>query len=48
MHETKLISEISCPTHTHLAQSVEHKGDDPEVVSSVPIEDNSLAEFHLG
>ena len=34
--ETKLTSEMSCPTHTCLAQSVEHQGDDQNVLGFNP------------
>ena len=34
MKQTKLTSEISCPTDFCLAQLVEHKSDDQEVMSS--------------
>ena len=36
MKQTKLTSEISCPTDFFLAQLAEHWSDDPEVVSSNP------------
>ena len=36
VHETKLTSEIFWPTHTTLAQSVEHQSDDLEVLDSIP------------
>ena len=37
MKQTKLTSEISCPTDFCLAQLVEHKSDDQEVMSSNPL-----------
>ena len=40
VHETKLTSEISFPTHTRLTQPVEHYSDDQEVLGSIPIGDN--------
>ena len=36
VHETKYTSEISCPTHTCLAQSVEHQSDDQKALGSIP------------
>ena len=42
VHETKLTSEISFPTDSSLAQSVEHWTDDLEVVSSIPSRGNFL------
>ena len=40
MKQTKLTSEVSFPTDSLLAQSVEHYTDDLEVVGSIPIRDN--------
>ena len=34
MKQTKLTSEISCPTYSCLAQLAEHERDDPEFVGS--------------
>ena len=41
-HETKLTSEISFPSDSCLAQSVEHWNDDLEVVISIPSRGNIL------
>ena len=35
--ETNLTSEIPCPTHTCLAQTVERQSGDQEVLGSIPI-----------
>ena len=40
MKQTKLTSELSFPTDSLLAQLVEHKTDDLEVVGSVPSRGN--------
>ena len=42
VHEAKLTSEISCPTHTWLAQLAEHYSDDQEVVGSMSTKGNYL------
>ena len=42
VNETKLNSEISFPTDSCLAQSVQHWTDDREVVSSIPNGGNIL------
>ena len=42
VYEIKLTSEIFWPTHTCLAQSVEHRNDDQEVLGSIPIRNNLL------
>ena len=47
VHETKLTSEIFCPTYTRLAQSVEHWSDDQETLGSMLIGENFLVEFIL-
>ena len=36
VHETKLTSEISCPTDSCLAQLVRYWPEDPEVLVSIP------------
>ena len=36
VHETKLTSEISCPTDSCLAQLVRHWPEDPDVLVSIP------------
>ena len=46
VHETKLTSEISCPTDSCLAQLVEHKSEDLEVLVSIPT--GSIEFFTIG
>ena len=43
VHETKLTSEIFCPTRIMLAQSVEHLSYDLEVQGSIPTGGNFFA-----